>query len=50
MFTTQTRQGTRPRMTARNTGARIRRFAAVLAAVISGLLASAATVVDGLTT
>lgn len=44
MFTTQARQGTRPRMAARNTGARIRRFAAVLAAVIGGLLASAATV------
>jgi hypothetical protein len=44
MFTTPARQGTRPRMTVRNPGARLRRFAAVLAAVTSGLLASVAIV------
>ncbi len=44
MFTTAPRQGTRPRMAASNAGARLRRFAAVLAAVISGLLAYAASV------
>ncbi len=44
MFTTQARQGARPRMAARNASTRIRRFAAVLAAVISGVMAYAATV------
>lgn len=44
MFTTSARRGTRPRMTARHAGARLRRFAAVLAAVASGLLASFAVV------
>ncbi|MFZ0190569.1 MAG: hypothetical protein WAL72_26930 [Streptosporangiaceae bacterium] len=44
MFTIPARQGTRPRMTARHAGARLRRFAAVLAAVTSGLLASIAIV------
>jgi hypothetical protein len=44
MFTTPARQGTPPRMPARKVGARLRRFAAVLAAVTSGLLASVAIV------
>jgi len=44
MFTTPARHGTRPRMTARHAGARLRRFAAVLAAATSGLLASLAIV------
>jgi hypothetical protein len=44
MFTTPAHQGTRPRMTARHAGARLRRFAAILAAVTSGLLASVAIV------
>ncbi len=44
MFTTQARHGIRPRMAARTAGARLRRSAAILAAVISGLLASAAAV------
>lgn len=44
MFATQTRQGKHPRMAARSAGTRLRRFAAILAAIISGLLASAATV------
>ena len=44
MFSTEARQGKHPRIVARSAGARLRRFAAVLAAVISGLLASAATV------
>ena len=44
MSTTQTRQGKHPRMAARSAGTRLRRFAAILAAIISGLLASAATV------
>jgi hypothetical protein len=44
MFTTRAHQGTRPRMATRNAGARLRRSVAVLAALITGLLASAATV------
>ena len=44
MFTTPARQGTRPRIAARHAGPRLRRLAAVAAAVISGLLASAAAV------
>ena len=44
MFTTRARQGTRPQMAARNAGARLRRSVAALAALIVGLLASAATV------
>jgi hypothetical protein len=43
MFTTPARQGTCPPMAARNAGARLRRFAATLAALISGLMALAAT-------
>jgi hypothetical protein len=42
MFTTPPRQETHPRMAARNTRTRRRRLAAVLAALISGLLAFAA--------
>jgi hypothetical protein len=44
MFTTRARQGTRPLVAARNAGARLRHSVAVLAALIVGLLASAATV------
>ena len=44
MFTTRARQGTRPMVAVRNAGARLRRSGAVLAALIVGLLASAATV------
>ena len=44
MFTTPTFQGTPPRIPARKGGGRLRRFAAVLAAVTSGLLASVAIV------
>jgi hypothetical protein len=44
MFTTQARQGTHPLLGARNATARLRRSVAVLAALIVGLLASAATV------
>jgi hypothetical protein len=44
MFTISARQGTRPRTAARNAGIRIRRYAAVLAVIVSGLLASAAVV------
>jgi hypothetical protein len=44
MFTTRARQGTHPLLAARNVGARLRRPVAVLAALIVGLLASAATV------
>ena len=43
MFTTPARQGTCPPVAARNAGARLRRFAAILAALISGLLAFVAT-------
>jgi hypothetical protein len=44
MFTTRARQGTHPLLGARNATARLRRSVAVLAALIVGLLASAATV------
>ena len=44
MFTTRARQGTHPLLGARNATARLRRSIAVLAALIVGLLASAATV------
>ena len=44
MFTTRARQGTHPLLGARNATARRRRSVAVLAALIVGLLASAATV------
>ena len=44
MFTTRARQGTHPLPGARNATARLRRSVAVLAALIVGLLASAATV------
>jgi hypothetical protein len=43
MFTTPARQGTRPPRAARTAGAHLRRIAAVLAALTSGLLAFAAT-------
>ena len=43
MFTTPTRHGTRPPGTVRELRAHLRRLAVVLAAVISGLLASAAS-------
>ena len=42
MFTTPARQGTRPRMAARNTGARFRRLAGILASLAVALLASSA--------
>lgn len=42
MFTTPARQGI-PQMAARHAGTRIRRYAAALAALISGLVAFAAT-------
>lgn len=44
MFTTPARQASRPRVPARNAGARLRRLVAVLAALISGLVAFTATV------
>lgn len=44
MFTTRARQGTHPLLGARNATAHLRRSVAVLAALIVGLLASAATV------
>ena len=44
MFTTRARQGTRPPVAVCNAGARLRRSVAVLAALIVGLLASAAIV------
>jgi hypothetical protein len=44
MFTTRARQGTRPLVAVCNAGARLRRSVAVLAALIVGLLASAAIV------
>ena len=44
MFTTRARQGTRPPVAVCNAGARLRRSVAVLAALIVGLTASAATV------
>jgi hypothetical protein len=44
MFTTRARQERRPLVAARNAGARLRRSVAVLATLIVGLLASAATV------
>ncbi|MGH3176300.1 MAG: hypothetical protein ACRDPF_20860 [Streptosporangiaceae bacterium] len=44
MFTTRARQGTHPLLGARNSTARLRRSVAVLAALIVGLLASAASV------
>jgi hypothetical protein len=43
MSTTPAHQGTRPQMAARHAGTRLRRCAAALAALISGLLAFAAT-------
>lgn len=43
MFTTPARQGTRPRIAARHAGTRLSRYAAALAALISGLVAFAAT-------
>ena len=44
MFTNRARRGTRPLVAARNAGARLRRSVALLAALIVGLLVSAATV------
>ena len=44
MFTRPTRQGTHPRTAAPKAGTRLRRFAAMLAAVTAGLLASAVTI------
>jgi hypothetical protein len=44
MFTIAAHQGTRQPMAARNAGARLRHFAAVLPAVVRGLLASFAIV------
>jgi hypothetical protein len=44
MFAPLPRRGTHPRAAARNTGARLSRLTAVLAAVTCGLLASAVTV------
>lgn len=44
MFTPLPRHGTYPRTPARSAGARLGRLAAVLTAVICGLLASAATI------
>jgi hypothetical protein len=44
MFAPHPRRGTHPRTAARRAGARLRRLAAVLAAVTCGLLASAAIV------
>jgi hypothetical protein len=44
MFTPRPRQGTHPRTAARDVGARLRRLAAALTAVTSGLLAPALTV------
>lgn len=44
MFTTRARQGTHPQMPARNASARLRRPVAVLAALVAGLLASAASI------
>lgn len=44
MSTTRARQETQPRMPARNVSARLRRSAAVLAALVAGLLASAVTI------
>ena len=44
MFAYPPRQGPAPRTAARKAGARLRRFAAVLAAVACGLVASAAVV------
>jgi hypothetical protein len=44
MFANLHRQGTQPRAAAPQAGTRLRRIAAVLAAVTSGLLASALTI------
>jgi hypothetical protein len=44
MFTPLPRQGTNPQTPARSAGARLGRLAAVLTAVVCGLLASAATI------
>jgi hypothetical protein len=44
MYTHPSRQGTHPRTPARSAGARLGRVTAVLAAVICGLLASAAAI------